>query len=333
MALTQMQLIQSLGEAMAWFEREISWGVPATELRHLCGRIGELYVAMITNGQMATQVNQQGYDVVGGTGERISVKTTAMSDLRGHVSFNPNSLGCVDRVVVLWINTEEMQVETLLDASASEALALMLPARNGRRSIPLRHLSGSRPVRNDVKTITAVEFEGYIIRELETGSIEVTRDGEAIVPVKPVLRNLASDLNVGLLNGNGNPMNTRQLGSQVIKTIQELNAGVAGAVPDDASDDLEGQPPASPGAFAIAPASSVTFAGCEITELASGSIRVVRNGVPAQPVKPALREIARTLDISVRADSGTLLTTRQLGRRVIRTVQALGTQPSGHATA
>lgn len=26
MALTQMQLIQSLGEAMAWFERELQWG-------------------------------------------------------------------------------------------------------------------------------------------------------------------------------------------------------------------------------------------------------------------------------------------------------------------
>lgn len=36
MALTQMQLIQSLGEAMAWLERELQWGVPPTELRHLC---------------------------------------------------------------------------------------------------------------------------------------------------------------------------------------------------------------------------------------------------------------------------------------------------------
>ena len=42
MALTQMQIIRSLGEAMAWFERELQWGVPATELRHLSGRIGEL---------------------------------------------------------------------------------------------------------------------------------------------------------------------------------------------------------------------------------------------------------------------------------------------------
>jgi len=47
MALTQMQIIQSLGEAMAWFERELNWGVEPTELRHLCGRIGELYAALI----------------------------------------------------------------------------------------------------------------------------------------------------------------------------------------------------------------------------------------------------------------------------------------------
>lgn len=64
MALTQMQIIQSLGEAMSWFEREMAWGVPPTELRHLSGRLGELYAALITNGQMATAVvNQQGYDV------------------------------------------------------------------------------------------------------------------------------------------------------------------------------------------------------------------------------------------------------------------------------
>lgn len=40
MALTQMQIIQSLGEAMSWFERELQWDVPPTELRHLSGRIG-----------------------------------------------------------------------------------------------------------------------------------------------------------------------------------------------------------------------------------------------------------------------------------------------------
>lgn len=85
MALTQMQIIQSLGEAMSWFERELQWGVEPTELRHLIGRIGELYAALISNGQMATEVNQKGYDVVSEKGERISVKTTAMMGLGGHI--------------------------------------------------------------------------------------------------------------------------------------------------------------------------------------------------------------------------------------------------------
>ena len=35
---TQMQIIQSLGDAMTWLEKELNWGVPATELRHLTGR-------------------------------------------------------------------------------------------------------------------------------------------------------------------------------------------------------------------------------------------------------------------------------------------------------
>ena len=29
MTLTQMQIIQSFGEAMSWFERELGWGVPS----------------------------------------------------------------------------------------------------------------------------------------------------------------------------------------------------------------------------------------------------------------------------------------------------------------
>ncbi|WP_257983190.1 hypothetical protein [Pseudoalteromonas sp. MelDa3] len=60
MALTQMQIIQSLGEAMSWLERELSWDVPATELRHLTGRIGELYAALIMNGRMQQRLTKRG---------------------------------------------------------------------------------------------------------------------------------------------------------------------------------------------------------------------------------------------------------------------------------
>jgi hypothetical protein len=249
MALTQMQLIQSLGEAMAWFEREINWGVPPTELRHLCGRIGELYAALITNGQMATEVNQKGYDVVSADGERISVKTTAMIGAGGHITFNANSLAFVDRVIVLRVNTEEMQIETLLNAPVADALSLMTPDGGGKRTLALGRLIKKPVVQRDIPSVKQVSFQGYTIRELENGSIEVERGSERLHPVKPVLRELALRLNIGLLNSNGNTLNTRQLGSQIMKSVQALAAteaqpgtgaagvGRCGANPEDGPED------------------------------------------------------------------------------------------------
>lgn len=224
MALTQMQLIQSLGEAMAWFEREREWGVPATELRHLCGRIGELYAALITNGQMAVTVNQHGYDVVSAEGERISVKTTAMMDGGGHVQFRSKSLEMVDRVIVLRINTDEMQVETLLNAPVSEAMNYMTTEREGKRDIALCRLIKKSKPRSEIKTAKETSYSGYKVRELESGTIEIERDGLAVTPVLPKLRELAFQLNVPLVNSNGNAMNTRQLGSLIIRSVEELRA-------------------------------------------------------------------------------------------------------------
>jgi hypothetical protein len=223
MALTQMQVIQSLGEAMTWFQRELDWGVAPAELRHLCGRIGELYVALITNGQMAPDTNQRGYDVVGKDGERISVKTTTMLESGGHISFNPRTLQFVDRVIVLRVNTEEMQVETLLDTDIKQALALMSePDSGGRRTISLSKLLNSAKPKHDIATATEVIYKDAIIRELESGTIEVERNGQPVSPVKVELRKFALELNLSLLNSNGNPFNTRQLGTMVIKAIEAM---------------------------------------------------------------------------------------------------------------
>ncbi len=219
MAMTQMQLIQSLGEAMSWLEREISWGVPAAELRHLNGRIGELYVALITNGQMATEVNQKGYDVISQDGERISVKTTTMSGGTGHIPFNPKTLDQVDRVFVLKINAEEMQIEILFDSSVGEAEGLMSKeTTQGKRNIPLsKFVRKTRPNADLVRVKTA-EYEGAVINELETGTIEVLIDGKSVLAMSE-LKRMAAELNIGILNGAGNPYNTRQLGSVILKAL------------------------------------------------------------------------------------------------------------------
>ena len=224
MPLTQMQIIQSLGDAMSWFERELAWGVPTAELRHLNGRIGELYAALITGGQMATSVNQHGYDVVTGAGDHVSVKTTSMMTGSGHVSFNPKTLDSVDRVIILRINTDEMQIETLFNDTVDVAIGLMAPAgKDGKRNIALSKLLASSPPRTDITTVSSVEFENFSVQALETGTIHVFRDGELLGTAKPTLRNLAAKLGVDILNGNGNPYNTRQLGSLVISAIENLN--------------------------------------------------------------------------------------------------------------
>lgn len=225
MALTQMQIIQSLVEAMSWFERELQWDVPPTELRHLSGRIGELYAALILNGQMATEVNQQGYDVVSSNGERVSVKTTAIMRNSGHISFNPNTLDKVDRVVVLWINTEEMQIEVLLNEPINKAKEMMGKTNtNGRVSISLSKLRASIMNQRDILSIKTATYEEFEIEELENGTIQLKNNGTLLTPAKPTLRKLASKLNIGILNSNGNPYNTRQLGSLLIKVINSVSS-------------------------------------------------------------------------------------------------------------
>jgi len=147
---------------MTWFERELQWGVPPTELRHLCGRIGELYAALITNGQMAVAVNQRGYDVVSEQGERISVKTTAMMGSGGHVAFNSKSLSEVDRIIVLRVNTEEMQIEILLNVPVDEGVRLMTAEGDGKRVLPLSRLIKKSKPRSQIKTTNEVRFQGLL---------------------------------------------------------------------------------------------------------------------------------------------------------------------------
>ncbi len=223
MALTQMQIIQSLGEAMSWLEREISWGADPRELRHLIGRMGELYVAMYTNGNMADAVNERGYDVVTKDNERISVKTTARVGSTGFVAFNPNTLDLADRFIILRFNQEEMELEILLDAPIDEAKRLMMERPDGKLSIAMSKLFNvDEKVRSDeqIKVSKEAHYHDYLIKELESGSIEVYEGDRKHQVVKPVLRKIAEALSIPIVNGNGNPYNTRQLGAVIIRALK-----------------------------------------------------------------------------------------------------------------
>ncbi|MDE3240567.1 MAG: hypothetical protein KGN33_16520 [Paracoccaceae bacterium] len=220
MALSQSQIIQALGEALQWFEKELGWGVAPGELNHLTGRIGELYAAMVTRGQMALATNQRGYDVISAENERISVKTVTTSN---HITFNPATFDQVDRIMVLRINVDEQEasIEELLDCAATEAQA-MVHAAGGKYqwSVPAR----KPPTVNveDLVAISEATYDGNTITQLENGTIIVARDGEQQTPALPTLRKIASRIGVDILNVAGNPKNTRTLGADVIRALQAL---------------------------------------------------------------------------------------------------------------
>ena len=190
------------------------------------GRIGELYAALMSSGQMAPETNQAGYDVVSSSGERISVKTTTQEGKAGHMSFSSSTIDQVDRVMVFFLNTDEMQIDTLLDSPMAEAKNLMSgPDSKGKLLLSLGKLRGaerrpSRPIEEQQVRAEATH-EDVTIRELESGTILVLRNGEVEAVAKPVLRRIASKLGVSVVNSNGNSHNTRQLGSLLIRQLRE----------------------------------------------------------------------------------------------------------------
>lgn len=221
--LSQVQIIRSLGEALAWFEKEIDWGAPIAELRHLTGRIGELYAAMLTQGQMAAAVNQPGYDVVGAGGERVSVKTVTTSS---RVPFNKRTLDLVDRVIIFRIAVDDevgVSIATLLDVRRDEFDRHFRQLASGEIDYPVRSAPAVVRPLIDQAIVAEGRYGDWVVRQFESGSIGVWR-GEAMVPVvKPALRELAGLLDVSLLNANDRPKNTRQLGAGVIGAMAAVS--------------------------------------------------------------------------------------------------------------
>jgi len=165
------------------------------------------------------------HELRSGIGERIPVKTTTMSNGSGHVSFNANTIDHVDRIMILQVNYEEMQIEILSDDSLAEARKKFAHSADTKSLvIALSKLLSKTPPKHGLTAVSEELFEGVTIRELESGTIELLKDGTPISPVLPELRRMAEKLSVTIINDNGNPLNTRQLGSLIIKSLQAEKA-------------------------------------------------------------------------------------------------------------
>lgn len=67
------------------------------------GRMGELFAAIELDGDLEVAVNQRGFDMIA-NGERISIKTTAHTNVRRHFDINTRTLEFVDRLIVVRIS-------------------------------------------------------------------------------------------------------------------------------------------------------------------------------------------------------------------------------------
>ncbi|WP_186079292.1 hypothetical protein [Burkholderia gladioli] len=63
-------------------------------------------------------------------------------------------------------------------------------------------------------------YNGYTIRRLATGAIELEQNGHAIATVKPALLKLAEELGVSTVYESGTEANTQQLGKRIIAALR-----------------------------------------------------------------------------------------------------------------
>lgn len=218
MIITQKDMIHSLSKLLDWLEQESNWGTNKGELRFITGRIGELYTAIMTNGQMATETNQEGYDVVSENGERISVKATTRNSRNHQFRFNSNTLDKVDRIILVYVNVEDLEVQIIYDAPVEEAKDLMRDVNDGKEKVISQSKVLSRVANKTIRTVIFKEviYHDYTIQKLESGAIRILHEGSEVSIVKPVLREIAKEIGVDIHNGNGNLKTTRALGNDII---------------------------------------------------------------------------------------------------------------------
>ena len=155
--------------------------------------------------------------MVSADNERVSVKTVTSSS---HVSFKRSTHQHVDRVIVLRLNVEENEasIEELLDCRVDRLSEHVVESAN---EYIYRVRGKNREVRSnaDLAITSEASIDTKRIIQYESGTFTVEQEGEQLMPVLPVLRQIAAEIGVSLLNSAGGPRNTRQLGAEIIAAL------------------------------------------------------------------------------------------------------------------
>lgn len=119
------------------------------------------------------------------------------------------------------MDTEKLNIEIIYDAVIEEAKKLMIPAKSGKDKVisQSKILKKSKIHKSENETIIEVKYKQFTVQKLENGSIKLFENFEEVEIVKPVLRMIARQIGVDTTNINGNELNTRTLGNNVIKEL------------------------------------------------------------------------------------------------------------------
>lgn len=211
MAMNKEEIKETFEDYKTVLKKELSFGVHLPELRHLNGRLGELYVALIKDGTMALNVNEAGFDVVSKDKETISVKTTATTSGKHLFSFNKNTLNLVDRVVLVRINEDaefkvlfddtKEQAEKLMDDKGKKKVIRQSKLNNKSHYLKDKKYQYSSPLYSEeiLKEMLRYDFcheDKNIQMFVKEGKVRLIIDGEVMNTIKPVLRDICTDLDI-----------------------------------------------------------------------------------------------------------------------------------------
>jgi len=103
-----IRIVELLNKYIEILKVEEALGTPATEMRALIGRIGEIYATIKTDGKLAAVTNQKGFDVTQGNGRTLSVKTTGT--LRSSININKKTAHLADDTMVVLYEDGELKI-------------------------------------------------------------------------------------------------------------------------------------------------------------------------------------------------------------------------------
>lgn len=197
----------------------IEAGISPQELRAHTGILGEAFVADYLGVTLSAANNQPGHDLVDADGLRVSVKTITTSN---HVLLNENTIDQVDRVVVVWMDTKEDELDVVIVYDKDVETCLKDCAVSSGRKLRLVRGAMTFPYSSKLEgkfelgdVIETHKINDLVIRKHQSGSFTVLVGGEP-QPARPHLIALRDEM--GLPDKVNNT--TRTLGAQIFGALK-----------------------------------------------------------------------------------------------------------------